>query len=102
MQMKAIDIWQFNGFKSKAAALRAAGYGKSIIDQPHKVFDSPTIIHELEFRGLDRWGRRNKPQAIEVNLPAMDPQQLAVERLIRDEGALQELREKLGYVPRSK
>lgn len=46
-QMRAIECWIRGGRKSKARAIREAGYGKSISRQPHKIFDSPAVQREL-------------------------------------------------------
>lgn len=50
-----------------------AGYGKSVKDQPHKVFGSPTVIRELMLQGLDEWGRRTPPQAIVLDEHISEP-----------------------------
>jgi hypothetical protein len=58
-QAWAIECWLKNRRKSKAQALREAGYGKSIIHQPHKVFSSPAVQRELDMRGYGRYGIAN-------------------------------------------
>lgn len=64
--MIALDAWLRAGRKSKAAALREAGYGGSIVHQPHKVFESPAVLYELEMRGLDSRGIRNNLQEADI------------------------------------
>lgn len=55
-QLRAIDIWLKTGRKNKARALREASYGKSVIRQPHKVFNSPAVRRELSLRGYGERG----------------------------------------------
>ena len=55
-QLRAIDIWLNTGRKNKARALREASYGKSVVRQPHKVFNSPAVKRELVLRGYGERG----------------------------------------------
>jgi hypothetical protein len=97
-QIQAIELWLGSGRKSKAEALREAGYGESIARQPHKVFGSPAVLKELEKRGYDARGVRLPPQMLDLtkieiptpaNAPAIDFSKLPLE-------TLQELKVKLG------
>lgn len=101
MQMKAVDFWQASGFKNKAEALRVAGYGKSVIDQPHKVFGSLAVIRELRLRGLDEWGRCIPLQAYEADLPTTKREPATLDFSKVDQKWLQELKQRLGYVSES-
>lgn len=99
-QMKAIALWLENGCKSKAFALRVAGYGRSIIRQPHKVFGSLAVLQELEMRGYDARGLRAEPQAIdlgeeETQLP--EPPSIDFSKVSKE--WLQDLKERLREVP---
>ena len=97
-QLRAVDFWFRNGRKSKARALREAGYKNSITRQPHKVFDSPAVRRELEKRGHGTSGMLdNQPQTIEVmektpTTPAFD-----ISKITEDQ--LQQLREQLATIP---
>lgn len=71
MQARAVTFWIEGGCKNKAEALRKAGYGKSVIDQPHKVFDSAAVLMELNQRGLDGYGRQKEPEAV-LNEPVCE------------------------------
>lgn len=75
-QLRAIDLWLKYGRKSKARALREAGYSKAIIRQPHKVFNSPAVREELDKRGFGFTGIHDnlEPQGkpIPVYRPAID------------------------------
>jgi len=51
-QNRAVDFWIRRGCKSKAEAIREAGYSQSVARQPHKVFESPVVKIELEKRGI--------------------------------------------------
>lgn len=63
--MIALDNWLKDGMKSKARALRIAGYGSSVINQPNKVFNSPAVIEELELRGYNKWGVSQPVKVVE-------------------------------------
>lgn len=96
-QLMALDIWIEGGRKSKAEALRKAGYGQSVIDQPHKVFNSSVVIKELELRGYDFRGIRTGVQAsvlCEEEKPIIhfNTIQLTLEQII-------ELKDKLAKIP---
>jgi len=43
LQKQAIELWISGGRKSKANAMRKAGYSEAMCRQPHKVFNSPTV-----------------------------------------------------------
>lgn len=64
-QLRAIDLWLKYGRRSKARALREAGYSEAIIKQPHKVFSSPAVREELDKRGFGFTGLYD-------NLPTQD------------------------------
>ena len=69
-QARAIEFWRDGGFKSKAQALRDAGYEKSVWRNPDKVFGSPVvqayfmkagireglIFQPLKIGGDGKWG----------------------------------------------
>lgn len=57
--MRAIQFWLNGGRKNKAEALRRASYGKSLVRQPHKVFNSPAVQRELAMRGFGPFGILN-------------------------------------------
>ncbi|AKM77763.1 MAG: hypothetical protein UX49_C0016G0019 [Candidatus Wolfebacteria bacterium GW2011_GWC2_46_275] len=99
MQIKALDCWQVGGFKSKAKALREAGYRESVVDAPHKVFSSPAVIRELELRGFDEWGRR-RPMTSE-ELTQIKPEQKPIFWDIKNtpKEVFQRLKEQLAEIP---
>lgn len=69
-QMRALELWIKYGRKSKAVALREAGYSPSIVRQPREVFSSPAVREELDRRGFGFTGQYNnlspyaKPTAV--------------------------------------
>ena len=65
-QKLAIDFWCGNRRRSKAEALREAGYSEAIARQPHKFFNSPAVRKELALRGYGTSGISNneKPATI--------------------------------------
>lgn len=96
-QLRAIDIWLNTGRKNKARALREASYGKSIIRQPQKVFNSPAVKRELVLRGYGECGVGHteiykKPIAIEKERIDIDFTKVSPEWLMK-------LREKLDQIP---
>lgn len=98
-QRLALDLWFRNGRKSKARALREAGYGSSIIRQPHKVFNSPSVKRELELRGHGTDGTYNNltPQiktdkTVSPNIAPFDIEKIPKEQI-------DTLREKLAALP---
>ncbi|MCW9054631.1 MAG: hypothetical protein OQJ98_01450 [Candidatus Pacebacteria bacterium] len=107
-QSQAIQFWIDGGRKSKAEALRKAGYSEAVVRHPERVFGSPSVQQELELRGLGRDGFGiPKPMPAEILveediLPtspvySFNPQEIPTEQL-------QELKEKLraiGYEPTS-
>jgi len=101
-QNQAIEIWISSGRKSKADALRKAGYSEAVIHVPGKVFDSPRVQDELELRGHGRNGLGNRlaPRAemAEASAPRVDT--LDLSKVTEDQ--IRRLREQLaeiGYVP---
>lgn len=51
-QTRAVDLWLKNGGKSKARAIREAGYSEAVARQPHKVFGSLAVKSELKRLGF--------------------------------------------------
>ncbi len=100
-QMRAVEIWVRDGCKSKARALREAGYGKSVVNQPHKVFRSLVVLGELAKRGLDAYGIRRQMRATnldEVRLPEIKPEaKIDFSKVPRE--WLQDLKERLAEIP---
>jgi len=94
-QKRAVECWLKNGRKSKAAALREAGYSRAVIRQPHKVFSSPIVQEELDRRGFGRRGCDNNlkplPKPVPVFRETVDFSTLSKEQL-------QDLKEKLGDI----
>lgn len=99
-QMRAVDLWIKDRFRSKARALREAGYSASMVHQPHKVFQSPAVLEELEKRGLDRYGILRPPQAIEIGVetPELSPETPVIDFSKIPLETLQDLKEKLEAV----
>lgn len=95
MQMRALAFWREAGFKNKAEALRRAGYGKNVVDQPHKVFGSPVVLRELELQGFDAWGRCVPPQAIEEDVPTTETKSAVFDLSTISQEALIALKAKL-------
>lgn len=76
-QKTAVDLWIRNGRKSKAEALRLAGYSQAIVRQPQKVFDSPAVQRELELRGYGINGMNNNQKPVVENFaPQIKPANL--------------------------
>ena len=94
--MRAVELWLKYGRRSKAAALREAGYSKSVISQPHKVFSSPSVREELDKRGFGFTGQYNNlsPQAKPI---AVIRPTVALPTLTDDQ--IRELRQKLADAP---
>jgi hypothetical protein len=63
LQLRAIELWLRRGRKSKAQALRGAGYSEAVANQPHKVFETRAVIEELEKRGLGTRGIENNKKS---------------------------------------
>lgn len=55
-QVRAIENMVENGRKTKAEALREAGYSEAIVRHPDRVFGSPTVRYFLEKYRLDEGG----------------------------------------------
>jgi hypothetical protein len=101
-QKRAVECWLKNGRRSKAAALREAGYSRAVIRQPHKVFSSPVVQEELDRRGFGRTGCENNlnPQAkpIPVFRETVDFSNITQETLRRLEVQLGDL----SFVPNNR
>ena len=87
-QMRAIECWIRNWRKSKAQAIREAGYSEAVAHQPHKIFNSPAVQRELELRGYGKRGVSNNEmpdiEALEVATeptPVVDFPKLTKEQL---------------------
>lgn len=101
-QNKVLGFWINSGRKSKAKAIRDAGYSEAIARQPHKVFGSPAVKKWLEQNGYGEHGielphaplkRRVVQYEIATNQkPTLDPSQLSEEQILQ-------LRELLDGVP---
>ncbi len=98
-QMRAVEIWVRDGCKSKAKALREAGYGKGVVNQPHKVFRSLAVLDELAKRGLDAYGIRREMQVTDLSevLPPEPTVQVDFSKVPRE--WLQDLKERLAEIP---
>lgn len=93
-QLRAVEFWLNYGRKNKAHALRLAGYGKSVIRQPHKVFNSPVVRFELEVRGYGSRGVLNNHKAPQRVLYEEKPvSRIDFSKLTKE--SLQDLKEKL-------
>lgn len=88
-----------NGRRSKALALREAGYSAAITRQPHKVFGSKAVRMELEFRGHGPDGIRNNlaPRPVElIQQTETTPARMDFSRVSKE--TLQDLKEKLDSI----
>jgi hypothetical protein len=94
-QKRAVECWLKNGRRSKAAALREAGYSRAVIRQPHKVFSSPVVQEELDRRGFGRAGCDNNLNPHAKPIPVFRE---TVDFSILTKDQLQELKEKLGDI----
>ena len=96
-QLRAVEFWLNYGRKNKAHALRLAGYGKSVIRQPHKVFNSPIVRFELEVRGYGSRGVLNnqKPQK-SLSYEAKPVTRIDFSKITKE--SLQDLKDKLRSV----
>ena len=70
MQSQFIRFWIGGARKSKADALRKAGYSNAVIRQPDKVLKSPAVIQELERLGHGSQGIHNGLEPKAVVLPS--------------------------------
>lgn len=99
-QYLAVNIWVEGGRRSKAGALRKAGYSEAVAHQPHKVFGSTVVRMELERRGYDDRGvrimRKEKGmqvmEKIESQAPTFDPSLLSEKQIFQ-------LKEMLAEIP---
>ncbi len=100
-QKMAMDIWIRDGRKSKAEAMRKAGYSKAMCRQPHKVFDSLAVKRELFLYGYGYDGKelKSKPKAIVIETPKRQEQKIDFSAIPREK--IQELQELLDSVPPS-
>lgn len=100
IQKRAIDLWIRQGRRSKAQALREAGYSETVASQPNKVFKSKAVMEYLKNLGLNEMGTEysEKPIIIETDIkpktksPAFDLSQITKEEL-------QNLKEQLEQIP---
>ncbi len=106
-QNQTVEIWIKDGRKSKANALRKVGYGKSVISQPHKVFDSPAVQQELELRGYGFRGIGNHepPKAVMLeeytdSSPVIDFSKITNEKILWLKEQLAELPDVPDLFPR--
>lgn len=98
-QMRAIECWIRGWRKSKAQAIREAGYSKTVARQPHKIFDSPAVQRELELRGHGTRGiSDNETPRAEV-LESAATQVPDIDFTKASKEWLQSLKEKLAEVP---
>lgn len=66
-QVLALKYWREDKHRSKARAMRKAGYSEAMARQPHKLFDSPAVRYELYLLGLgDRISRNKKESGMTV------------------------------------
>lgn len=99
-QMRAVEFWVKSGFKSKAKALLAAGYGKSVIGHPEKVFSSPAVLEELLRRGYDKYGLSSSEVSVsEPATPSDEGTPLNVDFSQLSKEHLRTLKERLAEVP---
>lgn len=98
-QMRAIQFWLNGGRKNKAEALRRASYGKSLVRQPHKVFNSPAVQRELAMRGFGPFGILNNQKPPEPLKIVSRPPEQKIDFSNLPKELLQDLKEKLAQVP---
>lgn len=101
-QNKVLGYWIRGGRKSKAKAIRDAGYSEVIARQPSKVFGSPAVKMWLDQQGYGEQGVElpHAPlkkvvvqnEVVTKQEPTFDPSQLSEEQILR-------LREILDEIP---
>ena len=96
-QLRAVDLWLKYGRKSKARALREAGYSKAVIRQPHKVFSSPAVQEELDKRGFGFSGLYDNRPTQGKPIPAMKPAIDFSSMSLEDRRELKEKLREVGY-----
>jgi len=94
-QKRAVECWLKNGRKSKAAALREAGYSRAVIRQPHKVFSSPVVQEELDRRGFGRTGCENNLNPHSKPIPVFRD---TIDFSLLSQESLSRLKEQLGDI----
>ncbi len=99
-QRRAIELWIEGGRKSKADALRKAGYSNAVVRQPHKVFNSPLVRQELEILGYGESGMENRkpPKAVILN-PERPEQELILDISSITDEQIESLAEQLANTP---
>lgn len=95
---RGLELWLAGGRKSKAKALREAGFSESVARQPHKVFGSAAVIEELAKRGYDEHGVRTEVRSITLDTYEPDPVS-RIDFSTLSLAALQDLKEKLQALP---
>lgn len=98
-QTRALDLWIEGGCKSKAQAILGAGYGESIARQPHKVFDSPAVLEELDKRGYSTDGTRSRVRGVNLGEEPHQPEVHQVDFSKMSKEWLQELKGRLEEIP---
>lgn len=88
----AIELLLANKSKSKAWALRKAGYSEAVARQPHKVFGMLEVEREIKKNGYrgETYHQKNSPAPQKV--PVIDFSKLTREKL-------QDLKEQLAELP---
>lgn len=98
-QARAVEILLNDPRKSKAQAIREAGYGESIARQPHKVFGSPAVISEMEKRGYDELGISLSPRSSSDEM-AQEPSSPDLFKFLV--GNIEDLKQRLAEIPEPK
>lgn len=98
-QKRAVECWIRNRRRSKAQALREAGYSKAIISQPHKVFDSKAVQLEFVLRGLGIDGKSQNMPTCPEEYGLKEPETIDIDFSQMTEEQLRELKAKLAATP---
>lgn len=98
-QKQAVMLWLRGGRKSKADALRKAGYSNAIVRQPHKVFGSAAVMNELDMLGYGTSGILNgqKPKKITQPIKTEVKNTFDISSLTKE--MILDLKDKLARVP---
>lgn len=96
-QAQAIEFWFKGQRKSKAEALRLAGYSEAVVNQPHKVFGSHKVQRVLELRGHGKEGiLNNQKPKVEIKQEVIQSPKIDFSALTKED--LITLKEKLGDI----
>jgi len=104
-QKMAVNYWIADGRKSKADAMKKAGYSPAMCRQPQKVFNSPIVKNELYLLGYGYDGKslKSKPKGFDISPKKTEPKYYDISASLRKLTLeqRQDLKEKIYSTPPS-